>query len=229
MACSVVLLPGMDGTGDLFAPLVKALSPDVPTVVVPYPDRPLDYPAHERLVAESLPKKGPYVLLGESFSGPIAISLAARAPNGLLGCILCASFVRSPRRLLSVLGPLLRLLPPQQVPGAITTYFLMGRFATPELRWLQAETLKKVSPEALVARLMAIASVDVTDTLRSLSKPTLYLRATEDRLVPIRAATTFSKLAMTGRVVSIEGPHLLLQANPSMAAAAIRQFIRDIA
>ncbi len=229
MACSVVLLPGMDGTGDLFVPLAEALSPDVPTVLVRYPDVPLDYSAHERIAADSLPKTGSYVVLGESFSGPIAISIAARAPPGMLGCILCVSFARSPRRLLRLLIPLLRMLPPQQVPGAITSYFLMGRFKTTELRLLQAETLRKVSPATLVARLKSIATVDVSDTLRRLSMPTLYLRATEDRLVPRSAAATFSNLASAGRVISIEGPHLLLQTNPNAAADTIRQFIREIA
>lgn len=40
----LVLLPGMDGTGQLFSPLVSALGPDVETIIVRYPcDIPLSY------------------------------------------------------------------------------------------------------------------------------------------------------------------------------------------
>jgi hypothetical protein len=34
---TLVLLPGLDGTGDLFAPVVDALGPNVPTQIVRYP------------------------------------------------------------------------------------------------------------------------------------------------------------------------------------------------
>ncbi len=37
MACRLVLLPGLDGTGDLFAPLLQALPLSMQPVVVTYP------------------------------------------------------------------------------------------------------------------------------------------------------------------------------------------------
>ena len=65
---ALVLLPGMDGTGELFAPLVQALNPAVSTIVVRYPDESLDYPEHERVAVAALPTDRSYVVLGESFS-----------------------------------------------------------------------------------------------------------------------------------------------------------------
>jgi len=224
-----VLLPGMDGTGNLFAPLVAALGTNIPHVVVQYPDRPLDYAAHIEFARAALPTDRRYVLLGESFSGPIAISLASKAPRGLIGYVLCASFVRCPRPILRLVKSLLGLLPPQRVPDVMAAYFLMGRFASPELRRTHTETLRQVSTKTLVARLRAIASVDVCETLRNIRVPGLYLRATEDRLVPKSAAVTFSRIASNARVANIEGPHFLLQANPVAAAQAIRKFIRQVA
>ena len=45
MPLQLVLLPGMDGTGDLFDPLLSALPAAPPPVVLRYPARePLDYP-----------------------------------------------------------------------------------------------------------------------------------------------------------------------------------------
>ena len=229
MVPTLVLLPGLDGTGDLFAPLVEALGPDVPTITVRYPDQPLDYPAHEAIARAALPSVRPFVVLGESFSGPIAISLAAQAPPGLRGYILCCSFVRSPRPVLKLLRPLLAFVPPQRVPDAVATYFLMGRFVTPRLRQMHAQTLRRVSPRVLVTRLAAIAGVDVLAKLQHLALPGLYLRATEDRLVPKSAATLFSRRASNARVEDIQGPHFLLQSRPAPAAEAIRKFVSEVA
>jgi pimeloyl-[acyl-carrier protein] methyl ester esterase len=229
MVPTLVLLPGMDGTGDLFAPLIEALGPDVPSITVRYPDRPLDYGAHEAIARAALPATQPFVLLGESFSGPIAISIAAEAPPGLRGYILCCSFVRSPRPVLRLFRPLLTLVPLQGVPEVVATHFLMGRFATPRLRQMHAQTLRRVSPRVLAARLGAIASVDVQSKLRRVTLPGLYLRATEDRLVPHSAATLFARLSSKARVVDIEGPHFLLQSRPVPAARAIREFASGVA
>ena len=55
--------------------------------------------------------------------------------------------------------------------------------------------------------------------------PDLYMRAIEDRLIPRSAGDYFARLARTGRVVDLEGPHFLLQARPTIAAAEIRKFI----
>jgi pimeloyl-[acyl-carrier protein] methyl ester esterase len=224
MVPALVLLPGMDGTGDLFAPLVAALGPRIRTIIVRYPDKPLDYAAHEDIARAALPVGDPFILVGESFSGLIAISIAASAPMGLRGYVLCCSFVRSPRRLLGWLRPLLGLVPPQRFPAAIVAYFLLGRFGSAELLQLHAETLGRVSPSALIARLTTITHVDVSSTLRRVTLPALYLRATEDRLVPGTASRLFARLASNARIVDIEGPHLLLQARPDAAAEAILDF-----
>src|SRR5690349_11358194 len=100
---TLVLLPGLDGTGELFSRFVASLrSHDVQ--VVDYPrDRALGYAALEEFVRERLPREMDYFLLAESFSGPIAISIAASSPSHLKGLILCGSFAANP---LPALGPL---------------------------------------------------------------------------------------------------------------------------
>ena len=65
---SLVLLPGLDGTGLLFQPLIDCLPEDIQPVVVAYPkELQLGYAELLPLVLDSLPP-GPFVLLGESFS-----------------------------------------------------------------------------------------------------------------------------------------------------------------
>lgn len=95
---TVVLLPGMDGSGELFTPFVEALGPSIDARVLRYPaDQPLGYAALTARVREALPADRPYVLLAESFSGPIGVEIAAQAPPGMMGLVLCSTFARNPR------------------------------------------------------------------------------------------------------------------------------------
>jgi pimeloyl-ACP methyl ester carboxylesterase len=114
---TLVLLPGLDGTGQLFAEFVKVLGPHIDTLVVPYPkDRALGYDELETLVLAALPTAGPFVVLGESFSGPLAIRIAARAPPGLAAVILSASFAKNPYPWLGWARPLAAWLPLKALP-----------------------------------------------------------------------------------------------------------------
>jgi hypothetical protein len=83
----LVLLPGLDGTGHLFGPVVDALGPNVPTQIARYPlSHASGYATCEAIARGALPTDRPYTLLGESFSGPVA----ATAPPGLRGLLLTA-------------------------------------------------------------------------------------------------------------------------------------------
>jgi pimeloyl-[acyl-carrier protein] methyl ester esterase len=102
----------MDGTGELFAPLVAALGDAAVPLVIAYPpDQVLGYAALTEWVRARLPCDRPYVLLGESFSGRVAIALAASRPPGLLGLILSCSFSRNPTPFLRPFKHLLGALP----------------------------------------------------------------------------------------------------------------------
>lgn len=229
MPTSLVLLPGMDGTGDLFEPLLAAIGDSIPTVVVRYPGaEPLDYPALKRLVRAALPLDRPFVILGESFSGPIAVSMASDAPHDMAGFILCASHVSGPGAWLRAFSGLLRLVPLQTAVRLIGARRLMGRFETPEVREMLLEALGKVSPDVLRARVRSVLCTDVSSELAATKLPSLYLQATEDRVVPPSAAATFARLAVRGRVVKISGPHLLLQCVPHDAVRTIRDFMEAL-
>ncbi len=65
---TLVLLPGIDGTGSLFSEFIDALGPDVETIVVSYPaDQSQSYSDLETVARSFLPINKPYLLLGESF------------------------------------------------------------------------------------------------------------------------------------------------------------------
>lgn len=223
---TLVLLPGLDGTGQLFADFVAALGPQIEVIVASYPaDKPLAYAELEARVRAMLPTDRNYFLLGESFSGPLAISIAASAPPGLRGLLLCCSFARNPLPVLAVARPLLGLLPLAAVPLALPGYFLLGRFSTPRLRTALAGAVAAVAPAVLRQRARAALAVDVAGALANIRVPLLYLRASEDRLVPGSASALIAASVVHTRIVDFVAPHFLLQVVPAAAAAAVAGFI----
>lgn len=223
----LVLLPGMDGTGELFEPLLRALR--LPAQVIRYPSSAaLNYRELETLVLAELPTDEPYVLLGESFSGPIAISIAARRPSHLRGLALCCTFAKNPRPAFGSLRGLVSLLPGRP-PLPLLEYFLSGRFSTPALRDALARALAQVSTSALRARMKEVMGVNVIDSLRSVAVPVLYLRASEDRLVPAAASRLVLDNVARGRLAELVAPHFLLQTAPAEAANLLEEFLQEAA
>lgn len=220
---TLVLLPGMDGTGDLFAPLLAALEGRLPVQVLRYPpDRPAGYQELTDFARAALPSDRPFVLLGESFSGPIAVTLASEAPPNLRGLVLCCSFVRNPVPWLAWLAPFARWLPVRAAPTRLIAWFLLGRYSTRQWREALGLALAKVSAATMRARTRAVLTVDSTAALRRTNVPLLYLRAAEDRVVPVSASR---EVMRTATVVVIAGPHFLLQVAPAEAAKAIEAFV----
>jgi pimeloyl-ACP methyl ester carboxylesterase len=225
----IVLLPGLDGTGLLFSRFVSALGPNFESTVVRYPDnQALNYAEHESIARLSLPRDRPYIILGESFSGPIAISIAASMPPGLVGLILCCSFARNPLPIYARLKPILGLVPFNLIPKGFQSPFVFGRFSSPSLRSEHREAIFHVSNDALRARINAIFEVDVSAELQQITLPVLYLRASEDHVIPSAASEHIRRIAPRVRMVELKAPHLLLQAVPSTAAAIVAEFSRDL-
>ena len=226
MTC-LVLLPGMDGTGDLFAPLLSELPAAPPPVVLRYPGAAaLGYADLETRVRQALPAHTPFVLLAESFSGPLGAAIAAAPPPNLRGLILCASFVRSPLPHLSAARPLADWLPVTLLPRRALHYLLLGPYATPALRTAVDHAVAQATPAVMRARLKAVMGADQSAALATVRLPVLYLRARHDRLVSPAASAQVLRLAPQTRIVDIDAPHCLLQAAPRPAADAIADFLR---
>ncbi len=140
---TLLLLPGMDGTGNLFEPFADVLGSEFTVKILRYPtSEPLGYVELEAIALAAVPVEGPFVILGESFSGPIAISLAASCSSQLKAIILCCSFVRNPRPLFAVLRPLLKLLPIGAAPVGLLSYLSSRLLHTPALRSALAQAAR---------------------------------------------------------------------------------------
>ena len=223
----LVLLPGMDGTGIFFEDFAATIQHDFKPVIVRYPNDPsLGYAELEPIVRAALPQDEPFLILGESFSGPLAISIAADNPAGLLGLILCVTFARNPHPLLPLVCAILKPLPALRIPRFIQQPKLFGRFNSPYLGAKLREVRSRVSQKTLKARLEAVASVDVFEKLRRVSVPTLYLRGSEDRVVSRTSGDYIKKIHPKVEIAELDAPHLLLQTAPQAATRIVIEFVR---
>lgn len=227
----IVLLPGLEGTGVLFRPFVERLPRELSPIVVSYPpDRQLGYEHLLEIVLRHLPRGEPFVLLGESFSGPLALMAAATCPPGLKALVLCATFVQNPtwirwRGLASFVHPFVfRLYPKFSAAKA-----LLGRYSTPELRQLIADAIGAVRPEVFSHRVKEVLRVQVADKLAACPVPVLYLRGSRDLVVPGRNLREIRELLPALQTATLDAPHMVLQCQPAAAAQAVAEFVRPFA
>lgn len=228
---TLVLLPGLDGTGDLFANFVSALQPSLDATIVRYPtDRLLSYTDLFSFVVDAVPQAQPFVLVAESFSTPLAVRLAATNPANLKGLVICAGFIRNPmrgwlRRMRTLVHPFLFRIPP---PRFVIDHFLIGAHAPRELRDDVRRTLRSVSPEVVALRVRAVMACDASGQLVQVRVPTLYLQAEQDRLVRKSSFQEIQELKPDTVLASVAAPHFVLQREPRKAADLIAQFVADL-
>jgi pimeloyl-ACP methyl ester carboxylesterase len=129
---TLVLMPGLDGTGLLFERFVSALPPDIRTCIIEYPKGTVPLEKYAAVVAERLPS-GRVVLLAESFSGIVALYLLRNHHVLAEKVIFVASFGSTPQRYLRMLLPFFPALAWSipLIPSAAWRFFCLGAGATP--------------------------------------------------------------------------------------------------
>ncbi|WP_374336214.1 alpha/beta fold hydrolase [Leeia sp.] len=223
----LVLLPGLDGSGLLFEPLLRALGGSLPVQVWAYPAQLAgDYDILAAWVRTQLPDQA-FVLLAESFSGPVALRIARQPPPGMQGLVLCATFVRSPRPLLRYLLPLLSRLPLQRVPLRWGRFFLTTPWRLPSVYWQRLQAAWSVLPRAHILQRLCAISVEQGGAM-PITVPVLCLHATADRLLPRQTTQYLRESLPQAMHVQIAGPHFLLQTCPEAAAVAIQRFLGQL-
>lgn len=218
----IIMMPGLDGTGLLLTDIRDRLAAQREVDVLRYPPELSRYDDLAGWVRGRLPEED-FILVAESFSGPLAMLLAAEKPPGLKGVVCVATFTKAPRRLPSVLAHVLRVLPTgSPLAARLAQPVLMGRWSNADFTARFREALGAVPAGTLAARLGEVLCLNLSGIGRDIGVPVVYLQASDDRLVPNRAAAEFD--APLEEIISIEGPHFLLQANPAASAARIHDF-----
>ena len=226
----ILLLPGMDGSGELLREFVGALSVGVETTVVHYPgDHVLTYAELEVLVKAAMPVGEEFVLLAESYSTPLAIRVAAKQPEGLRALVLCSGFASSPVR--GWLRDVAMMLPLRTLrlvfPDTMVRWLLVGWDAPQGLVSAVASQIDWVEPHVLAARVREVLVCDVHAELARVKVPIQYLRGAEDRLVAVECLEEILMIQPGTAVTVLDGPHLLLQREPEACAARVVVFLRQ--
>lgn len=222
---ALVLMPGMDGTGWLFKPFKEVLPPDISAQVVVYPNQQaLSYEELLPQIRAQLPKTQDFLLVAESFSGPLAIRLAAENPVKLRGLVLVATFASCPTKFPTwLLLPILRFLP---IPTWAIRHFLFGPRVRQEDVRLFRKILAQVSPQVLARRMCEVLRVDVRPELASVSVPILLLAGGKDKLISQKALKEIQSIArapITTRVLP-QAPHFLLQVEAQASWEALNEW-----
>lgn len=227
----LVLLPGMDGTGELFGPFVEALQGSFAATVVRYPTHVvLSYDELMAYVSSAIPSSEAFVLLAESFSTPLAIECAAANPPNLKALVICAGFARNPARdpfrfAASRLAPLLFRF---RLPNFVLQLLLVGRGAAASMLNEVRVAISSVQSEVLSGRLRAVLRCDALAALSQIRVPILYIKATQDRLVPPSCLKEMRQIQPNSEVAIINGPHFILQREPHQAAEVVARFVRQL-
>lgn len=222
-----ILLPGLDGSGRLFQPLLAARPRAFDPELVSFPpDRPLGYDALADLVRPRLPRRR-FVLLAESFSGPLAVRLAAERPRGLAALVLAATFLHRP--LDPLLHPLRGLVGARffgvPMPAPLVRRFLAGPDAPDALVEEVRRAVAEVTPEVLAHRSAEALAVDARGALAGVEVPILFLAPAHDRLIRRDAHADLLALRPDAEVAPVEAPHMVLQRCPHASLARIEEFL----
>lgn len=220
----LILLPGMDGTGLLFEPFLNALPQKISTMVISYPgDQKLSYQELVLYVQNKLPTNTEFVLLAESFSGPIAYEIAKNANENLKAIIFAASFIQPPNKLL-LLAKIMpfSFLMPNHLPESVLKY-LMGHLGRKYHYELVNDALEKVNQEVLLFRLIEMSKL-AKNTLSCINK-SIYIQASDDNLVSVKNALKISRVSKEFKLHRIEGSHFILQVNPEKCSQIVQDEI----
>ena len=222
----IVVLPGLDGMAALRSEFCAQLSPEFDACAIEYPADLVRYDDLFNWIKANLPGQD-YIIVAESFSGPLAIQIAAERPSQLKGLVFVASFAKAPRKLPAAVLGLLRLVPFHlKVFSVMAQPVMMGRWSNAAFTKLFHDTNQKVPGSTIRGRIGEVLSVDCTAKLALIDVAYIYLGASHDRPVPRHAADDFRQVAQSVGIV--EGPHFLLQAVPKAAAEHVEAFVRSL-
>jgi pimeloyl-[acyl-carrier protein] methyl ester esterase len=220
-----LLLPGLDGTGVLFGPFVATAPEGASIEIASYPvDREMSYADSAALVVSTFVPDEPFVIVAESFSGPIAVLVAAARPQALAGVVLCNTFVyRAAWHGFSHLpwAWLLRIPVTTLTAGIHLTGF---RTASSWARRIRLAN-QPVLPSVRASRLRSALNVDVRKEYAALNVPVMYLRGLHDRLVLSSCVRHATAARPSTFVVQVPGPHLLLQVEPRRSWQEVSSFV----
>ena len=218
----IALLPGLDGTGELFFPIIPFLEKHFEIHVVKYTSQ-ITFSDYVESAEKQLPKGVPVSLIAESFSGPIAMRILAKYRSRFLASVLSATFCISPLPMLTRVSKHVPeiLFSSNPASNAFLDLFLTGSNASSDIRSKSRELLEKVGGRKFKERIGLVNEVNMIEELKEIDVPLLYIQATKDRIVLSDSGTEIMKHVKNMEIIKVDGPHMILQVRAKKCADLI--------
>lgn len=172
--------------------------------------------------------KQDYILLVESFSGGIALEMLKERDPYLKGVIFVASFASCPNKLMAKLAQYLpvRRLASWPLSSIAHRMLFLGKRAPNALIAEFTRVIKLVPANVIKQRLAQLCLLESPTTIHHIH--CAYIQADEDRLVPPSKGMEFDKLFPNMELLTLKGPHFIMQANPEQSLHAIERAMKYI-
>jgi pimeloyl-ACP methyl ester carboxylesterase len=211
---AVVLVPGMNGTGELFYRQVPRLerSYRVATYSLREDAESLDLLAADlaHVVDVVAPIERRAMIVGESFGGAVALTFALRYPEQVGALVILNSFPHfapQVRLRLAIAG--LALLPWGAMP--LVRHLTAFRLHSPHTHRAEVKQFIELTAHATrdgyINRLKLLRRFDVRDRLHDIRQPALFLAAERDHLVPAVAQARYMADRVPSSVMRILRGH----------------------
>ncbi len=234
-----LLLPGLHGTADLYAALIRHLNKRSAKKGLTFNYNALTYPQNIKQKYGSLVKwiqqeinidsiETPKLLIiAESFSAPIALRLADANPDKVSAVVIAAGFCASPVNMtfgLLPLRPLFMVSPPR----AALKHFLLGENVKKKKLNKLRSLLNSIPSKILSQRLRSVLTLEEANLPAISDTPLLLLQAQHDALIPWDIQNQLESHLPHAETRWFDSPHLLFQSRPKAAAKQIVKFISQL-
>lgn len=209
---TVVLVPGIDGTAELFYRQIPLLARSFNVVAFPLPDRreaTMDDLVGDLAALIAEVSNRPVILCGESFGGALSMSLALARPELVGGLVIINSFPYLANRVQLAVAPVItKLIPWAAMPviRRVTEHRIHSAHTLRQDLHEFRTRMRGIGRGGYIRRLEIIRGYDVRSRLGDLAAPVLFLAGTEDKLVPSIEWATFMHERVPGsELIALDG------------------------
>ncbi|MGO2129445.1 MAG: alpha/beta fold hydrolase [Pseudoalteromonas prydzensis] len=215
-----ILLPGLDGTGLLFAKLTENFPECLETEVISYESlEGITYAEQGAELAKRFEDTDIYIV-AESYSGRVAYEIYKLLGSRVKGIVFLASFISAPCLLSKLAGLLpVSFLSVNFLSNKLLYLFGFSLMGGQTLVYPVFASLQTANKRKLKLRLCNIAGLSKQQQV--LACPVIYIRPSRDLLISASAVKYLASMCSSFSQVEIEGGHFIAQSNPVACAKVI--------